>query len=81
MSPPVYPALDFWKINLKKWSLTKSIFGLFQTLILQATQAVKIEFEKYQKLILLDFIFWNWFFKNQMQINSGWHLNWNDFVE
>ena len=34
---PCWSAIDFWKIYFKKWSLTKSIFGLFQTWIFKAT--------------------------------------------
>ena len=38
---------------------------------LQATQAVKIQFEIDKKSSLLNLIFPNWFFWNQVQINRG----------
>ena len=41
-----YPSvLDFWKIKLEKSSLMNWIFSLFWTWFLQATQAVKIQFD------------------------------------
>ena len=46
---------------------TNSIFGLFPTWILQATQAVKIKFKIDQ-----NGVHRNPFFKNQMQVNRGW---------
>ena len=69
---PCWSAHDFWKMDFKKWTSTKSIFGLFRTWILQATQAVKIKFEKDQKCISSKSIFRNPFFKKQVQINRGY---------
>ena len=40
-----------------KWILTNSIFGLFQTWILQATEAVKIKFEIYRSNVGFESIF------------------------
>ena len=68
---PYWSALDFWKIEFEKSSWMNLIFGLFQTWILQATQAVKIKFEIDQKSSSANLTFQTRFFKDQAQINMG----------
>ena len=70
--PPVDLHLIFEKWISKKWISTNSIFGLFRTWILQATQAVKIKCEKDQKTSSSKSIYRNPILKNKAQINRGW---------
>ena len=69
---PCWFVLEFWKIKLEKSSSTNQ----FRNWFLQATQAVKIQFEIDWKSSSSNLIFPNWFFRNQVQINRG--KGWND---
>ena len=60
---PIYLHMIFEKSSLKTLGWMNLIFCLFQTWILQATQAVKVKFKLDKKSSSSNLIFQIWFFK------------------
>ena len=61
-----WSALDFWKVEFEKSRWTNLMFCLFRTWFLLPA---KFKFKIAQKWSSSKSIFWNPFFKNQVQIN------------
>ena len=72
--PPVDLYLSFekssWK-NQVRWTGFLAFKNQFRNWFFQTTQAVKIKFKIDEKSSLSNWIFPNWFFRHQVEINRG----------